>query len=76
MRIDVENTTVSAHPHVLGTPFELSAIGPALGYPLTLTARGKNSYFMPREGFNLAGMFQNPVRISQLGPELGTEGES
>ncbi|KAF8761067.1 hypothetical protein RHS01_01137 [Rhizoctonia solani] len=56
-----DNNTVSAHPHVLGTPFELSVTGPTLSYPLTLSPRSKNVYFVPREGFNLAGMFQNPV---------------
>ncbi|ELU41604.1 chromatin remodeling complex protein [Rhizoctonia solani AG-1 IA] len=61
VRIDVDNNTVSAHPHVLGTPFELSVTGPTLSYPLTLSPRSKNVYFVPREGFNLAGMFQNPV---------------
>ncbi|KAG9089795.1 hypothetical protein FRC07_012258, partial [Ceratobasidium sp. 392] len=63
VRIDVENNTVAAHPHVLGTPFELSTIGPALPYPLSLSARSKNMYFVAREGFNVAGMFQNPMMI-------------
>ena len=63
VRIDIDNGTVSAHPHVLGTPFELSVAGPALPYPLALTARSTNQYFVPREGFNLAGMFQNPMMI-------------
>ncbi|CAE6409606.1 unnamed protein product [Rhizoctonia solani] len=66
VRIDVDNTTVSAHPHVLGTPFELSVAGPALPYPLTLSARSKNVYFVPREGFNLAGMFQNPMMMMMV----------
>ncbi|KDN33006.1 hypothetical protein RSAG8_13906, partial [Rhizoctonia solani AG-8 WAC10335] len=63
VRIDVDNNTISAHPHVLGTPFELSVAGPTLPYPLTLSARSKNVYFVPREGFNLAGMFQNPMMM-------------
>ncbi|KAG8708264.1 hypothetical protein FRC09_001343, partial [Ceratobasidium sp. 395] len=46
VRIDVENNTVLAHPHVLGTPFELSINGPTLAYPLSLSARAKNSYFV------------------------------
>jgi hypothetical protein len=62
VRVDIDNNTVTAHPHVLGTPFELSIAGPTLPYPLALSARSKNVYFIPREGFNLAGMFQNPVR--------------
>ncbi|QRV75893.1 transmembrane protein [Ceratobasidium sp. AG-Ba] len=66
IRIDVENTTVTARPHVLGTPFELSINSPTLTYPLTLTARGKNSYFVPREGFNVAGMFQNPMMMMMV----------
>ncbi|CAE6456111.1 unnamed protein product [Rhizoctonia solani] len=63
VRIDVDNNTISVHPHVLGTPFELSVAGPTLPYPLTLSARSKNVYFVPREGFNLAGMFQNPMMM-------------
>ncbi|QRV90698.1 imitation switch two complex protein [Ceratobasidium sp. AG-Ba] len=66
IRIDVENTTVTARPHVLGTPFEPSVNSPTLAYPLTLTARGKNSYFVPREGFNVAGMFQNPMMMMMV----------
>ncbi|CAE6428324.1 unnamed protein product [Rhizoctonia solani] len=66
VRIDVDNDTVSVHPHVLGTPFELSAAGPTLPYPLTLSARSKNVYFIPREGFNLAGMFQNPMMLMMV----------
>ncbi|CAE6473481.1 unnamed protein product [Rhizoctonia solani] len=66
VRIDVDNNTISAHPHVLGTPFELSVASPALPYPLTLSARSKNVYFVPREGFNLAGMFQNPMMLMMV----------
>ncbi|KAJ1311806.1 hypothetical protein OPQ81_010270 [Rhizoctonia solani] len=66
VRIDVDNNTVTAHPHVLGTPFELSVTGPTLPYPLTLSARSKNVYFVPREGFNLAGMFQNPMMLMMV----------
>ncbi|CAE6488397.1 unnamed protein product [Rhizoctonia solani] len=66
VRIDVNNNTVSAHPHVLGTPFELSVTGPTLSYPLTLSPRSKNVYFVPREGFNLAGMFQNPMMLMMV----------
>ncbi|KAF8707430.1 hypothetical protein RHS03_04343, partial [Rhizoctonia solani] len=77
VRIDVDNNTVSAHPHVLGTPFELSVTGPTLSYPLTLSPRSKNVYFVPREGFNLAGMFQNPVSPALIllpGPLLTEDG--
>ncbi|CAE7191899.1 unnamed protein product [Rhizoctonia solani] len=66
VRIDVDNSTVTAHPHVLGTPFELSVASPTLPYPLTLSARSKNVYFIPREGFNLAGMFQNPMMMMMV----------
>ncbi|KAG8763257.1 hypothetical protein FRC11_005034 [Ceratobasidium sp. 423] len=65
VRVDVENNTISARPHVLGTPFELSVAGPLLPYPLSLSARSKNVYFVPREGFNLAGMFQNPDSMGE-----------
>ncbi|CAE6439505.1 unnamed protein product [Rhizoctonia solani] len=66
VRVDIDNNTVTAHPHVLGTPFELSIAGPTLPYPLALSARSKNVYFIPREGFNLAGMFQNPMMLMMV----------
>lgn len=45
---------------MLGTPL-MSATSVSLRYPIVLTPRHKNSYFKPRESFNLLGMFQNPM---------------
>jgi len=60
--IALNNTLPEIHPHVLGTPFNpVSSI--SLSYPITLSPRSKNAYFIPRESFNLVGMFQNPMML-------------
>ncbi|KAH7345349.1 hypothetical protein B0J17DRAFT_639542 [Rhizoctonia solani] len=46
--------------------FDFVIAGPTLPHPLTLSARSKNVYFTPREGFNLAGMFQNPMMLMMV----------
>jgi hypothetical protein len=64
LRIDINPTDSlpEVHPYVLGTPF--NPVSPIiLPYPITLIARSKNSYFVPRESFNVVGMFQNPMML-------------
>jgi hypothetical protein len=64
LRIDINPTDPlpEVHPYVLGTPF--NPVSPIiLPYPITLIARSKNSYFVPRESFNVVGMFQNPMML-------------
>lgn len=45
---------------MLGTPL-ITATSVSLRYPIVLMPRHKNSYFKPRESFNLLGMLQNPM---------------
>jgi len=64
LRIDIapNDALPEVHPYVLGTPF--NPVSPiSLPYPITLTPRSKNTYFVPRESFNLVGMFQNPMML-------------
>jgi len=64
LRIDIapNDPLPEVHPYVLGTPF--NPVSPiSLPYPITLTPRSKNAYFVPRESFNLVGMFQNPMML-------------
>lgn len=64
LRVDVtlNDTEPTIHPFIIGTPFNpVSSI--TIPYPITLTPRSKNAWFVPREGFNLVGMFQNPMML-------------
>jgi hypothetical protein len=45
---------------MLGTPL-ITATSASLRYPIVLIPRHKNSYFKPRESFNVLGMLQNPM---------------
>jgi hypothetical protein len=64
LRIDVAPTdpVPEIRPYILGTPFN-PASTISLPYPITLVPRSKNVYFVPRESFNLIGMFQNPMML-------------
>jgi hypothetical protein len=64
LRIDIKPSepTPEIRPHVLGTPFN-PASPVSLSYPISLVPRSKNAYFIPRESFNLVGMFQNPMMM-------------
>jgi len=64
LRIDVtaDESIPEVHPFVLGTPF--NPVSPiSLPYPISLTPRSKSAYFVPRESFNLVGMFQSPMML-------------
>ncbi|KZP12033.1 hypothetical protein FIBSPDRAFT_799456 [Athelia psychrophila] len=64
LRIDVpsDSESPSVHPHILGTPFS-PASSIALAYPVVLTPRGKNAYYVAREGFNVMAMLSNPMML-------------
>ncbi|KAJ8495881.1 hypothetical protein ONZ51_g1494 [Trametes cubensis] len=68
MRIDVfeSDSLPEVRPYFPGTP--LSPAAPAtLPYPIMLSARAKNDYFVPRESFNVLAMFKNPMMMMMLG---------
>ncbi|KDQ63805.1 hypothetical protein JAAARDRAFT_29852 [Jaapia argillacea MUCL 33604] len=67
LRIDVVSTSPlpEIHPYIPGTP--LSPASPVvLPYPITLSAKGRHNYFVERQGFNLMGMFQNPMMLMMV----------
>ena len=67
MRVDIfeAETLPEVRPYFPGTPLS-SASSVTLTYPSTLSARGKYDYFVPRESFNLLGMFQNPMMLMMV----------
>lgn len=64
LRIDIppSHSTPEVRPYAPGTPLN-PPTSYLLPYPILLTPRAKNEYFIPREGFNLIGMFQNPMML-------------
>ena len=38
-----------------------------LAYPLSITAKEKYVYFLPRQSFNLGGMLSNPMMLLMIG---------
>jgi len=50
-------------PYTLGTPMTDMSSPVTLPYPLRISARRRNQYYVPHEGFNLVGMFQNPMML-------------
>ncbi|KAI1797804.1 hypothetical protein LXA43DRAFT_982101 [Ganoderma leucocontextum] len=67
MRVDVyeSETLPEVRPYFAGTPLS-SPSTVTLPYPLTLSARGKYDYFVPRESFNVLAMFKNPMMLLML----------
>ncbi|KAI0936255.1 hypothetical protein AcW1_000539 [Taiwanofungus camphoratus] len=69
LQVDVFETESSpeVRPYFPGTPlYPKTAI--TLPYPIVLSARQKNDYFIPRQSFNLLGMFKgNPMMLMMLG---------
>ena len=58
-------TLPEVRPYFPGTPLSPpSAV--TLSYPITLSARGKFDYFVPRESFNVLAMFKNPMMMLML----------
>ncbi len=67
LRIDVLDSELPpvVRPYVVGTPLSPPS-HIKLPYPITLFARAKYDYYIPRESFNLIGMFQNPMMMIML----------
>ncbi|TFY79375.1 hypothetical protein EWM64_g4638 [Hericium alpestre] len=64
LRIDVPSNAElpKVRPYIAGTP--MNPPSPIkLPYPIRISARQRNTYFVPREGFNVLGMFQNPMMM-------------
>ncbi|CAI2186527.1 3840_t:CDS:2, partial [Funneliformis geosporum] len=61
IRVDVDPRGV--RPFVTITGSEWSNNGPALQYPLELSARSPSDYFVVREGFSITSLFANPYII-------------
>jgi len=67
LRIDISDSDSlpEVRPYIPGTPLSPpSQI--MLPYPILLSARQKNSYFAPRQSFNLLAMFQNPMMMMMV----------
>lgn len=64
LRIDVspDSESPSVHTYILGTPFS-PASTITLPYPVVLTPRAKNAYYVKREGFNIVSMLSNPMML-------------
>jgi len=67
-RIDVNQSSISpveVRPHSLGIsmnpPSEVT-----LFYPLSIAAKEKFVYFLPRESFNLGGMLSSPMMLAMI----------
>lgn len=67
LRVDVleTDTLPEIHPYIPGTPM-LSPSLVALSYPIHLSATQKLNFYTAREGFNLVGMFKNPMMLMML----------
>jgi hypothetical protein len=64
-RIDINQSSVSpveVRPYILGIP-PSNVLRP---YPLSITAKGKYVYFLPRETFNLGGMLSSPMMLAMI----------
>lgn len=67
LRLDVleSDSLPEVRPYIPGTP--LSPASPmTLPYPITLSAVQKIDFYMPRQAFNLIGMFKNPMMMMML----------
>ena len=67
LRIDVqdEESNPVVRPYIPGTPLSPPS-NVKLTYPISLSARAKYDYYVPKESFNLIGMFQNPMMMIML----------
>ncbi|KAJ3050554.1 hypothetical protein HK097_008500 [Rhizophlyctis rosea] len=64
IRIDVSGKDVTASLTLTGTSW--SNLGNPVTTPLELSARGKNDFFVPREGFNPASLLSNPMMLMSV----------
>ncbi|KAI0079584.1 hypothetical protein K474DRAFT_1591683 [Panus rudis PR-1116 ss-1] len=69
LRVDVHDASSETLPEIrpllAGTPLSTPA-QVTLPYPILLHARGKYDYYVPKESFNLLGMFKNPMMMLML----------
>ncbi|KAI0732320.1 hypothetical protein C8Q72DRAFT_142763 [Fomitopsis betulina] len=67
LRVDVFETESlpEVRPYILGTPLSPPSTI-SLPYPILLSPRHKNDYFVERQSFNLMGMFQSPMMLMML----------
>lgn len=62
IRLDVSTRSVKAFYSVVGNPWSFT--GASLDYPpLEIAAAAREVIFMPREGFNVASLFKNPMML-------------
>jgi hypothetical protein len=67
-RIDINQNSVSpveVRPYILGIPMNPPS-NVILPYPLSIAAKEKYVYFLPRQSFNLGGMLSNPMMLAML----------
>jgi hypothetical protein len=64
LRLDVleTDTLPEVHPYVSGTPLSSPSVV-TLPYPIRLSAIQKLDFYTERQGFNLLGMFRNPMMM-------------
>ncbi|KAL1918445.1 uncharacterized protein VTP21DRAFT_3105 [Calcarisporiella thermophila] len=61
LRVDVFPDSIQATYKTLDTPW--SNRGHVLDYPLNITTKQTAEYFVPRQGFNIASLFSNPLML-------------
>jgi len=67
-RIDIKQASISpveVRPYTIGTPINPPS-NVLLPYPLSISAKEKYVYFLPRESFNLGGMLLNPMMLAMI----------
>ncbi|TFY66191.1 hypothetical protein EVG20_g4902 [Dentipellis fragilis] len=68
LRIDVPSEAElvpEVRPYVPGTPMN-PASKVKMPHPIKLIPRLRNNYFVPKQSFNLVGMFQNPMMLMMV----------
>ncbi|EPQ60854.1 hypothetical protein GLOTRDRAFT_124598 [Gloeophyllum trabeum ATCC 11539] len=67
LRVDVSDSDSlpEVRPYIPGTPLSPPS-QVMLPYPILLAPRQRNNYFVPRQTFNLLGMFQNPMMLMMV----------
>ena len=69
LRVDVTKSSESMdseiliRPYMPATPLNSVPAVPTTPYPLTLVARARHVYFIPRETFDVFAMFRNPLMV-------------
>ncbi|KAJ3990539.1 hypothetical protein F5890DRAFT_1569753 [Lentinula detonsa] len=68
-KFDQDNTSsgefIEVRPHIPGTPMN-PASTILLPYPITISARERFNYFVPRESFNIMGMLKSPMILMMI----------